>query len=176
LLISVATGLTATGDAYAHRLDAEATVRAVRKVQIEGWFSDDSRPKGATVQVYRVTDGRLLTEGRTDSQGAFVFFADAEPLRVVVDAGEGHRKELTIAAAEPEQDLTRPMPVPERKTEVPIKEVLLGIGLLLAAAAFALSLRNARQLRELGRRSGTVSSGAVDEPRPSRGKETFPAP
>jgi hypothetical protein len=146
LLLSLLASLAVAGDVHAHRLDADATVRVICKVQIDSWFSDDSRPKGAPVQVYRVADGELLTEGQLDDQGAFVFLAEAEPLRVVVDAGEGHRKELTV-------DLTQPMPVPERKTEVPVKEVLLGVGLLLAAAAFVLSLRNARQLRELSRRA-----------------------
>jgi hypothetical protein len=147
LLVGLITHLSGAGDAHAHRLDADATVRPICKVQIDGWYSDDRRPRGATVQVYRVADDQLLTEGRMDSDGAFVFLADAEPVRVVVDAGEGHRKELTI-------DLTRPMPVPERKTELPVKEVLVGVCLLLATAAFGLSLRNARRLRELTRRAG----------------------
>jgi hypothetical protein len=34
---------------------------------------------------------------------------------------------------------------------VSVKDVLVGVGFLLAVAAFVLSLRNARQLRELQR-------------------------
>jgi hypothetical protein len=143
----VLTLLTASGDARAHRLDATCTTRTVRKIQVESWYSDDSRPKGASVQVYRESDGQLLTEGQMNERGVFVFFADAKPLRVVVDAGEGHRKELSIEAGD--RDLTAPLPAVPHDTGAPIKDVLLGISLLLAAGAFGLSLRNARRLRGL---------------------------
>jgi hypothetical protein len=146
VLLGLLTLLNAVGDARAHRLDASCSTQRVRKIQVESWFSDDSRPKDATVHVFRATDGLLLTEGRTNHDGVYTFFAGSEPLRVVVDAGEGHRKELTIAGAD--QDVTTPIPVSTHDTALPIKDILLGIGLLLAASAFALSLRNARRLRE----------------------------
>jgi hypothetical protein len=155
LLVSLLASLAVVGNAHAHRLDADATVRVI-KWQIDSWFSDGSPPKGATVQVYRVANGQLLTEGHLDDQGSFMFLAELEPLRVVVDADEGHHKELTL-------DLTQPIPVPERKTESPVKEVLLGVGLLLAAAAFVLSLRNARRLRELSRKADMPVAGNAVE-------------
>src|SRR5262249_43049230 len=137
-------------DARAHKLDAECKILAMRKVQVESWFSDGRKPKNATVQVFRAADGQLLAEGATDGDGAFVFFADVEPLRVVVDAGEGHHKEMAIEGpTQSATDITTPISASERSAELPIKEALLGIALLLASAAFVLSLRNAWRLRLL---------------------------
>ncbi len=41
--------------------------------------------------------------------------------------------------------------VAERDSGVPVKDVLVGVGFLLAVAAFLLSLRNAQKLRALAR-------------------------
>jgi hypothetical protein len=84
----------------------------------------------------------------------------------VVDAGFGHRAEIQIPAdrltqvtgpkenrsttpADAAEDPPAPTPQTDRSSPVSVKDVLLGIGLLLAAAAFVLSLRNAQKLREL---------------------------
>jgi hypothetical protein len=157
--------LAGAGPARAHNLDAACTTRTVRKIQVEGWYSDDRRPKGATVQVYRTADGQLLTEGRMNADGVFVFFADPEPLRVVVDAGEGHRKELAIEAGD--RDVSAPLAATPRDTGLPVKDVLLGVALLLAVAAFGLSLRNARRLRELN--AGRIRAATPDAVKPNPG-------
>jgi hypothetical protein len=101
LLLSLLVLLVVSGQAQAHRLEAEYRVLPDQKVQVESWFdlTGDS-PKGALVQVFRA-DGQLLTEGRLNDQGVFVFaLAGIERLQVVVSAGEGHRKELVITAEE----------------------------------------------------------------------------
>jgi nickel transport protein len=150
--------------ALAHRLEAECHVLPDRKVQVEAWFDLGGIPKGAEVRVLRA-DGQVLTEGRTDNQGLFIFpYADAEPLKVVVATGDGHRKEVEVSAEELQQGSpgppspgaaaekpAPPVPLSDRTPKVSIKDVLIGIGFLLALAAFVLSLRNARQLRELRR-------------------------
>ncbi|MBV9123760.1 MAG: hypothetical protein JO112_10420, partial [Planctomycetes bacterium] len=157
--------LLGAGTARAHRLNAQAFVLPDQKVQIESWFSNNDVPHGAQVQVFR-PDGQLLTEGTLNDQGIFVFsYERPEALRVVVSAGAGHRKELVI----PEADLVRtaaaqapassstgqadspevhPVPLADRSSGISIKDVLVGVGFLLALAAFVLSLRNARQLRK----------------------------
>lgn len=150
--------VASAGALHAHRLEVDFHVLPDRRVQIESWFdlTGDS-PRGARVQVFR-PDGQLLTEGLLNDEGIFVFaFHDAETLRVVVSAGAGHRAELTISPAE----LTRmpttavdpkapsPAPLVDRSPRVSFKDVLTGVGFLLALAAFVLSLRNARQLRAL---------------------------
>src|SRR5437588_2506606 len=88
-------------DARAHRLNAEYRVLPDKKVRIESWFdSTGESPKGATVQVSR-PDGQLLIEGKLNEKGTFTFpYEDTGPLRVVVSAGQGHRKEFTIPASE----------------------------------------------------------------------------
>jgi hypothetical protein len=154
--------------ARAHRLEADYHVLPGRKVQIEGWYdlTGDSAV-GARVQVFR--SDALLAEGKLNDQGVFVFaFEKTEALRVVVDAGAGHRKELTVPADKLEQagaadarpsgsegppnggSLPGPgegVPLADRSARVSVKDVLTGVGFLLALAAFVLSLRNARQLR-----------------------------
>jgi nickel transport protein len=151
--------------ALAHRLEAECHVLPDRKVQVEAWFDLGGVPKGAQVQVFRA-GGRLLTEGKLNGDGLFIFsYDEAEPLKVVVYAGEGHRKEVEVHAADLQQgspgqasagavsqEPAPAVPLSDHTSKVSIKDVLIGVGFLLALAAFVLSLRNARQLRELRRK------------------------
>jgi hypothetical protein len=162
--------LLPAGAARAHRLEAEYRVLPDHKVQVESWFDlGGDSPRGARVQVFRA-DGSVFTEGKLSGDGVFVFAYDkAEPLRVVVDAGAGHRKVLEVAAQEltsasaaapasPGEDAgpASPGARADRSPRVSVKDVLVGVGFLLAVAAFVLSLRNARQLRELRRHGRTI--------------------
>jgi hypothetical protein len=165
--VALAATLAAAGDARAHRLEADYRVLPGRRIQIESWFDlTGESPRGAAVRVYRPA-GQLLTEGRLSDKGVFVFsYIQPERLRIVVSAGAGHRKELEIPEAElargamdsqaqvnyaasVEQVDTDPAPLADRSTRVSLKDVLMGVGFLLALAAFALSVRNARRLNEL---------------------------
>ncbi len=157
--------------ARAHRLEGEYRVLPGGKVLVESWFdlTGDS-PHGARVTVSR-SDGRLLAEGELDAGGRFVFaYTTAEALHVAVSAGAGHRKDLDIPAAELAQGLSptttagepasapgdgppAPPPAIDRGPRVSVRDVLTGVGFVLAAAAFALSIRNARRLRHLARES-----------------------
>jgi len=86
--------------ARAHRLDAQAFLLPGNKLQIESWFSDGTVPRGAKVQVYR-GEHELLKEGTLNDDGLVVFVLEkAEPLRILVLAGEGHLKELNVSAAD----------------------------------------------------------------------------
>ncbi len=143
--------LLTDGVARAHRLDADSSVKLVQKVRIESYFSDDSRPRGAKIQVFRADESEPFVDDHLDNEGAFEFFADAEPLRVVIQAGEGHVKELRIAPAVVDAS-SPPAPI-EHKTQFPIIESFLGLSFLLALSAFILSLRNARRLRDRRRES-----------------------
>jgi hypothetical protein len=164
LLLAALAGLAAPGTARAHRLEADYRVLPDGRVEVESWFdlTGDS-PQGATVQVFRGAD--VVTEGKLNDKGLFSFkAARSEPLRVVVSAGAGHRKELVIPMQETARAET-PGPTPmmesrgsqtegtfaDRNSRVSIKDVVTGIGFLLAASAFVLSLRNARALREMRR-------------------------
>jgi len=152
------------GSALAHRLNAQAFVLPKQRVQIESWFSSGEPARGARVEVFR--PGRqIVASGQMNDQGVFVFdYAMAEPLTVVISAGAGHRAEVGVtreelshpreqpdkgsAPASPDS-VAEPIPLARREADIPIKDVLIGVGFLLALAAFLLSLRNARKLREL---------------------------
>ncbi len=164
LLLALLTLTVTAGSARAHRLKADFIVLPGGKVQIESWYdvTEDS-PPGARVEVFR-PNHRLLVAGKTDDKGLFVFeYSKAEPLRVVVSAGAGHRCEIDI----PADRLSAPAPTEaqeplepangekavegrsfaDRRTDVSPKDVLLGVTFLLALAAFVLSLRNARKVK-----------------------------
>jgi cobalt/nickel transport system permease protein len=170
-LVLAALGLFgAPGRASAHRLEAEYKVLPDRRVRVESWFDlTNDVPKAAAVRVYRA-DGTLLTEGNTDADGAYTFSCDRpEPLRVVVNAGAGHQKELMIpekalsGAPKDTNGIPKADPGPERegsrpdRTDQHLKDAVTGVGFVLALAAFLMSLWNARRLRELSRAAGVTS-------------------
>jgi nickel transport protein len=140
------------GEARAHRLDAACRFLPGRMVRVESWFDNGQTPKSGEVEVSR-EDGEVLVKGRLSSQGLFLFDApEGGPLRVVVEAGEGHRAEVAVKPEEllvaqaPPTETTTP---PRHDEPSPVKDVVMGVGLLIALAAFVLSLRNARSIREL---------------------------
>jgi nickel transport protein len=145
--------LATAGSARAHRLEAEYRVLPDHKVKIEGWFdlTGDSA-RGAKVEVFR-PDGTLLAEGPMNEEGIFIFsYERGETLKVVVSAGAGHRKELEISAGDLDKSVaattSEGLTHADRSARVSVKDVLVGLGFVLALAAFVLSLRNARQLRQ----------------------------
>ena len=159
----------ASSRAEAHRLEADYRVLPGQKVQVESWFDITGDPaRGARVQVLR-PGGQALAEGVTDDNGIFIFsFHDPETLTVSVYAGMGHRAEVVIPEAELKHtagatagadegaagSATDPLPRVERTSTTTLKDVVTGVGFLLALAAFVLSVRNARQLRQLRSCSG----------------------
>ncbi len=159
LLLAVVCVLLSPGLASAHRLNADYRVLPDRRVQIQSWFPGGYPPQNATAKVLR-PDGTVLAEGDLDAKGLYVFsYTLAENLHVVIRAGHDHGKEFTIpgsalttagktaAPATPADEGHTPFAMTEES--LPVKEFLIGVGFLLAAAAFVLSLRNARQLRLL---------------------------
>jgi hypothetical protein len=160
--------LVGTGAAYAHRLNAEYQILPGKKVRISSWYSGvggEHPAAGAKVSVARAN--RPSLEGTTDKAGVFEFACDrAETLQVEVYQA-GHLAKLTIPAAElgheaePNQQKTpsaeEPGGTPGRGSPADhdasewVKEMLVGVGFLLALAAFILGLRNARELRRLKR-------------------------
>jgi hypothetical protein len=159
MFLSMTALLLAAGEARAHRLVVECSVLPGQKVLVSSRYKAIPRSipaQEARVRVFRA-DGQVLVEGQTDEQGQFLFsYPKAEPLRIEVYQ-DGHRAEAELPAAElgnvsATEEKARPAkegtPAEDGWREE-IKEVLVGISFLLAAAAFFLSLRNARKLREL---------------------------
>jgi hypothetical protein len=156
------------GGASAHRLKASCRFLPGRVVVVDTWFDNGQTPKKGRVQV-RAADGKVLLDGQLNRDGLYQFEApEGQPLRVVVEAGDAHRAEVPIRPHEvitsPSPDTAATMketaasaPVADPITPInheepfPIKDVLIGVGLLIAVAAFVMSLRNARSLREMRR-------------------------
>lgn len=152
--------------AWAHRLEGQYKVLPGGKIRVESWFdlTGDS-PVGAKVRALGPMD-EVLADGKLDDKGFFTFeVVRAETLRVVISAGGGHRKELLIkdselasfisrAGGSPKQEsgteVARESPSPsERRSGVTLQDVLVGVGFVLAVAAFVISLRNAQAIRKL---------------------------
>jgi nickel transport protein len=153
--------------ARAHNPKADYRMLGQDKVRVEGWFDPGDTPmRFARVQVHDAT-GAVIHQGNMDEEGTYTFPADHPgPLRVVVSAGAGHRTEFTIPAAElpagqgaSATSVTAPPTAKEspatsaaqrqHRSAITLKDILVGVGFLLALAAFVLSIRNHRRLREL---------------------------
>jgi hypothetical protein len=95
--------LLLAGEAHAHRLEAQLFVRPFGFIQVDSWYETGDIPKAAKVEVFG-PNGELLTTGRLDERGTFLFsYAGSGPLRVVVNAGAGHLATEHVKPA----DLTR---------------------------------------------------------------------
>ena len=166
LLALLALFLTANA-ASAHRLHADYFVLPDRQVRIESYFDDGKAPPNATIEVHR-PDSTLLAKGRSDDQGSFLFrFTDAESLEVTVNAGAGHQTTVFI----PREKLEPPGTTSQENAVTPaaqgpfrgverhdllreqIKDALIGVGFLLSVAAFVLSWRTNRRLRQRDKES-----------------------
>jgi hypothetical protein len=158
------------GAAQAHRLNAQAFLLPNRQIQIEAWFSTGEVAKGATVEV-RNNAQQLVSSGQLNGDGVYVFsFTAPETLMVSVTAGGGHCAQLSIPAEQlaaanagastgtPDSPSgsprrSEPIAIGAHDPDMAIKDILIGAGFLLALAAFVLSLRNARKLRDLKSRN-----------------------
>jgi cobalt/nickel transport system permease protein len=151
-LLAVLGALASPGLVHAHKLSASWRVLPDQRVQVQSYFPTGVPPRDAAVKVTR-PDGSVLAEGNLDDKGLFVFrYAQVEDLTVEVLAAAGTIDEHTAILTIPGKYLTSTAtPVTEESWLTTLKEFMIGIGFLLAAAAFVLSLRNYRQLQALRR-------------------------
>ena len=85
--------------ALAHKVTVFAWVDG-DQVHVESKFSGGRKPKQAAVVVFDAAGNRLLS-GQTDANGAFTFIAPKpSDMKIVLQAGSGHRGEWTIRAEE----------------------------------------------------------------------------
>jgi nickel transport protein len=88
-----------TGSAAAHRVIVFAWVEG-DTVHVESKFPGGKKVHHGQVLVYDA-EGELVIEGETDEEGAFDFQVPGKSsLRIVLDAGMGHRAEWVIPAKE----------------------------------------------------------------------------
>jgi nickel transport protein len=86
-------------DAEAHKVYIYAWAEG-DTVYTESYFSSKKKVQGGVIQVYDIA-GQKLLDGRTNSRGEFVFNAPKRTdLRIVVEAGMGHRGEYILKAEE----------------------------------------------------------------------------
>ena len=164
--------VVAIGSAQAHRLEADYRILPDGRIQVESWFETDEVPKKATVQVIG-TDGKVRAEGPLDEKsGKFYFRPErTEPLRIVVTAPGGHRKELILWAAA--RRWWQPPPAAQRQDEGAVDiphtararsytDVIAGLALLLSVPAFVLVILQRRTLAELRREVTRLRADAAD--------------
>jgi hypothetical protein len=155
--------------AEAHRLVADYSVLPGHRVQVESWFDPTGNgARDAHVQVLHA-DGAVLVQGTMNTEGVFVFaYERAEPLKIIVSAGAGHRAEVQIPACElggtsSAGTATSTLAAQTGKPRLSHqpretwKDILTGFSFLLALAAFVLSVRNSQHLRRVSERAGGVN-------------------
>ncbi|MCX7822875.1 MAG: hypothetical protein N2260_05475 [Syntrophobacterales bacterium] len=88
--------LLASSTAFPHKIQIFAYVNG-GKIFVESYFADGSPVRGGAVEAYS-KDGSKVMEGKTDDKGMFSFPIPKDPLglKIVVDAGMGHRAEYTL--------------------------------------------------------------------------------
>ncbi len=85
--------------AHAHGIYIFAWVEG-DTVYTDSYFSSSKKVKGGVVKVFD-TSGAVLLEGKTDDKGEFSFkLPGKSALRLVLEAGTGHRAEFLLGADE----------------------------------------------------------------------------
>jgi nickel transport protein len=86
-------------DTYAHKVQMFAYAEG-ENVFVEGYFADGKKAMKSEVVVYDPSGTELL-RGKTNDSGQFNFKAPKKTdLRIIVDAGMGHKTEYTLPASE----------------------------------------------------------------------------
>lgn len=84
------------GAAEAHRVNLFVYVEE-DTVHAEGYFPDGAACRDCLVEVLELDSGEKLLEGATDEEGMFSFKLPGKgPLKVVLNAGMGHRDEYIL--------------------------------------------------------------------------------
>ena len=84
---------------FAHKVQMFAYTEG-ENVFVEGYFADGKKAMKSEVIVYDPSGTELL-RGRTDDTGKFNFKAPKKTdLKIIVDAGMGHKTEYTLPAGE----------------------------------------------------------------------------
>ncbi len=162
--------LTAALPCSAHDLRARHEALPGGRILVYCWYNGalkQSPARGAEVEVRR--GEREPIRGTTDDDGCFTFSYDrAEEMTIVVrQAGHiNHPFDVVqvdelgdAVASDPEQSskdevkaaATNLQKAADDASRQSLKDLLLGVSMIFAAAAFFMSMRNARRLREIQR-------------------------
>jgi hypothetical protein len=128
--------------ADAHRVILFARVEG-DTVYVESKFSGGKKVNAGRITVTDA-DGVELITGTTDAQGEFSFkIPKKTDLKIVLSAGEGHRAEWTIPAAEIAMPAGRKTPVPEKSPG--LQEIIIGVVCIFGLTGIVAYIRKRRR-------------------------------
>ncbi len=122
----------------AHRVNLFAWIEG-DTVYVESSFSGGKRVNAGKITVLD-PDGTELLRGTTDDNGKFSFkMPKKTELKIVLQAGAGHRAEWTLAAGEIEMPITEKRQAAEKG--LPVKNIFVGLGCIFGLAAIVAYIR-----------------------------------
>jgi nickel transport protein len=128
--------------ADAHRVNVFAWVEE-DTVYVESKFKNGRQVKAGKITVFDSKGSAILT-GTTDENGKFSFKAPHKTrLKIVLDAGAGHRAEWTIAAHEINTPIAGQKPAAGKDTT--IQNIFIGLGLIFGLTVIAGYFRNRKK-------------------------------
>ncbi|MDJ0985538.1 MAG: hypothetical protein QNJ26_08330 [Desulfobacterales bacterium] len=135
----------------AHRVNLFAWIEG-DMIHVESKFSGGRHVNAGKITVFD-SEGRELLSGMTNETGEFSFkIPKKTDLKIIIDAGEGHRAEWTISAADIEMPASKNRPAAEKG--LPVKNILIGLGCIFTLAAVAAATRK-RKIKEQNHESTT---------------------
>lgn len=131
----------------AHKVNLFAYVEGDRII-VEGYFSAKSKAQNCAVEVFD-EGGKKIGEGKTDQNGIYSFrLADLPAfsggLKIVLEAGMGHKSDYTLSASDLPGSLTKDAPLkassPEEKTDEALASSAAGTSQVVDQAALTEAL------------------------------------
>jgi nickel transport protein len=102
---------------HAHKVYLFAWVEG-DTVHIDSYYPNKKKVSGGLIKVFDSSDDQLLLSGKTDEGGAFSFkIPKKADLRIVLEAGMGHRTEFLLPGSEFSQQDTQPQGSGEGKVK-----------------------------------------------------------
>ncbi len=132
--------LTAAADA--HRVNLFAWIEG-DTVYVESKFGSGRRVNAGKITVFD-SGGNELLSGMTNENGEFSFKVPKKTdLKIVLNAGEGHRAEWSIPATE--IGLTTTEKRQPTEESLPVKNILIGIGCIFGLSAIVAAIRKRKK-------------------------------
>jgi nickel transport protein len=128
--------------ANAHRVNLFAWVEG-DTVYVESKFSGGKRVNSGKIIVLDA-EGTELLNGTTSENGEFSFKVPKKTeLKIVLEAGEGHRAEWTLAASEIEMPAAGKKQAPENG--LPVQNILIGLGCIMGLSVIVAYIRKRKK-------------------------------
>ena len=130
--------------ALAHRVNIFAAEEN-GKIVTESYSSSGKKCKDAKISVFDGS-GILLLEGTTDGEGKFSFDVPGKgTLRIVLDAGTGHRAEYTLSVGEGSSDSAverEEVGAARERHSIRLRDVIGGLGWIVGIMGIVMYLRS----------------------------------